>query len=757
MLERSKLPPAATIELTPAEGAVYSPLHSYWDIVCRRRWSALTTLSVVLTLVTIYSFKTRPIYKATARVEIDAETPQLQSLSELYQSPISDETFLQTQVRVLESDNLVWQTIQQLKLAENSIFTSALPAPEPPGSPANEGALIREFRKHLSVVLALNTRMVEVSYESTDPNLAADVVNGLVNGYVEYNFRMKYDATRQASGWMEQQLDELKAKVERSQQALVDYEREHAIVNVSDKQNVVEQKLEDLSRDLTNAQNDLSQKQSLDELVESDEAQVALLAQNELLQRLEEKYADLKAQYVEALGQYGPNFPKVMRLRDEANAMQAFIDQEREKTVERIRADYRAAQGRVRLLSASVAQEKQQVGELNQLLIQHNILKRDFDTNQQLYDSLLQHLKDATVAAGLRATNIHVIDAARPPSIPDRPRKGLNLSLGFAVGVLLGVALAFVQDGLDFSVKTAEDIERLIGLPSLAMIPAAGSVRPGPYYTALAKERTGSKASRNGSVALTVLKDSGSALAEAYRSLRTSVLFSTAPRPPQMILVTSAQPNEGKTTTALNLVFTLAQRGGQILIIDSDMRRPSVATTLGLNEDKGLSGILTGAHGPDEALQHVDGVPNLWVLAAGPHPPHPAELLSSPAMQDLVSELRRRFDHLVFDSPPLLMVTDATILSRLADGVVLIVEGGVTARGAVLRAHRILAQAGARILGVVMNKVLSHRSGYYYGSYYSSYGYYGRNHDNGNGDASRTAGTAAGVGGEVAYGDTSAS
>jgi polysaccharide biosynthesis transport protein len=747
--------PNATIEMEPGETSLYSPLRSYWDVVCKRRWTTLTVLVVVFTLVTIYSFKTQPIYKATARVEIDAETPQLQSISELYQNPLSDETFLQTQVRVLQSDNLVWQTIQQLKLAENPIFTSALPAVEAPGSSATEGTLIREFRKHLTVALALNTRMVEVSYESTDPNLAAQVANALVNGYVEYNFRMKYDATRQAGGWMEQQLDELKAKVEKSQQALVDYEREHAIVNVNDKQNVVEQKLEDLSRDLTSAQNDLSQKQSLDELVESDKAQVALLAQNELLQRLEEKYADLKSQYVDSLGQYGPNFPKVLRLRDQANAMQAFIDQERERTVKRIRSDYRAALGRVRLLSASVAQEKQQVGELNQLLIQHNILKRDFDSNQQLYDSLLQHLKDATVAAGLRATNIHVIDAARPPSVPDRPRKALNLSLGFMVGLLLGVALAFVQDGLDYSVKTAEDVERLIGLPSLAMIPAAGSVRPGPYYSALAK-RNGSKVSRNGSVALSVLKDSGSALAEAYRSLRTSVLFSTAPRPPQMILVASAHPNEGKTSTALNLGFTLAQRGGQILIVDSDMRKPTVGSALGLHEDKGLSGILTGAHGLDEALQQVDDMPNLWVLASGPHPPNPAELLSSPAMERLISELRRRFDHLVFDSPPLLMVTDATILSTLADGVVLVVEEGVTGRGAVLHAHRVLAQAGSRVLGAVMNKVRPGQNGYYHGSYYRRYAYYGQDHGNG-GNGSRPAGAAAGIAADAVYGDPSAS
>ncbi|HEV2381479.1 MAG TPA: polysaccharide biosynthesis tyrosine autokinase [Terriglobia bacterium] len=727
-MQRRELIPSAAIEVSAVESAMYSPLRAYWDILIKRRWTILTAVFVVFTLVTIFSFKMRPVYKATARVEIDAETPQLQSINDLYQNPLSDETFLETQVRVLESDNLVWQTIEQLKLAGNPAFAPrSLPATRgTPEASGTEEALVREFRKHLSVALALNTRMVEVSFESTDPDLAARVVNTLVKGYVEYNFRMKYDATRQASGWMEQQLDELKAKVEKSQQALVDYERQHAIVNVSDKQNVVEEKLEDLSRDLTSAQNDLSQKQSLYGLVQSNKAQIATLAQNELLQRLEEKFADLRSQYVDALGQYGPNFPKVIRLSDQVSEMQALIDQERERTVQRIGSDYTAALGRVRLLADSVGREKVQVGDLNQLLIQHNILKRDFDTNQQLYDSLLQHLKDATVSAGLRATNIHVIDTARPPTIPVRPQKALNLSLGFMVGLLLGVVLAFVREGLDDSIKSAEDVERLIGVSSLAVIPAAGSVRAGAYGTPA--KQNGSKASRNGTVALTVLKDSGSALAEAYRSLRTSVLFSTAPRPPQTILVASAQPNEGKTCTSLNLALTLAQRGGRVLIIDSDMRKPSVARTLGLSNEKGLSGILAGAHIPDDALQQVEGAPNLWVLAAGPRSPNPVELLGSPAMEDLLSELRQRFDHVVFDSPPVLMVTDATVLSTLADGVVLVVEGGVTARGALVRAHRILVQAGARVLGVVVNKVQTQR-GYYYGPYSYGVSSNGRDHD----------------------------
>jgi len=704
------------IDLEAGSFDTYSYLRAYWQILRKRRWTVLTVALVLTTLVAMVSFKMRPVYEATARVEVEAETPQIQSLNDLYRSMPSDEAFLQTQVNVLKSDNLAWRTVQQLGLGEKPEYT----APSEGGarrladpSITAQSRLIREFRKHLRVELMRNSRMVEVNFESTDPHLAARVANALVNNYTEYNFHQKYDATRQASGWMEQQLDELKAKVEKSQQALVDYERQNAIVNVSEKQNVVEIRLADLSKDLTNAQSDRMQKESLHELVKSNESQVALIVQNELLQRLEEKYVDLKGQYVDALGQYGPNFPKVVRLRDQLNEIQSIIDRERKRIVARIRNDYMAALGRERLLSAAVAREKVEVGKLSQLLIEHNILKREFETNQQLYENLLQRLKDATVSAGLRATNIHVVDPALSPTIPVRPKKILNIAIGLMVGLILGVTLAFVQESLDNSIKSAEDVERLIATPALAVIPKA---RP-----SWLRSRGDKSQAENGAVELIILKQPTSALAESYRTLRTSILLSTAPRPPQALLVTSAQPQEGKTCTSLNLAFGLAQRGVRVLIIDADLRRPGIATALGLPENSnGLSSLLSGAHSLDEALRQFEPVPNLWVLPGGPRPPNPADLLSSPTMEKVLNELRERFEHLVLDSAPLLMVTDATILSTLVDGVVLVVESGVTPRGSVVRAHKILESAGGRILGTVLNKVDSRGDGYY-GYYYRDY------------------------------------
>jgi polysaccharide biosynthesis transport protein len=698
-------------------------LRAYWHVLVKRKWTVLTVVTVLTTLVAVVSFKMQPVYEARSRVEVENETPEVQSLSDLYRSTPTDEEFLETQVNVLKSDNLAWQTLSELGLGHQPAFDPKASGPSAAGSSASSGEraeLIRRFAKNLHVELMRNSRMLEVDFDSPDPQLGARVVNSLVANYIEYNFRKKYDATRQASGWMEQQLDELKAKVEKSQKALVDYERRNAIVNVSDKENVIEQRLADLSKDLTAAENDRVQKESLDRLIQADESQAATLADDQLLERLQEKTADLQSEYVSALGQYGPKFPRVVHLREQLDAIQSDIRLERQRTLERVHNNYRAAVDREKLLTDSVTREKAEVGQLNELLIQHNLLKREFETNQQLYDSLLQRLKDATVSAGLRATNIHVLDSAIPPAVPVRPKKLLNVSIALIAGLILGVTLAFVEEGLDNSIKSAEDVERLIGVPSLAIVPASSSMKLLPYPASRA-HRNGGNHGKNGQarVELAVLNQPASALAESYRALRTAILLSRSPRPPQTILVTSPNPDEGKSCTSLNLALALAQRGGRVLLIDGDLRKRSLARYLGLTNHRGLSGFLTGAYPLADALARLESAPRLAVLPAGPPAPNPAELLSSLSMEAALAELRRSFDHIVIDSPPALMVTDATILSPLADGLILVVESEATVRGALLRTHQILESAGGKILGVVMNKVNLERDGYYY---------YGRHH-----------------------------
>ena len=718
------------VEASLASAQDYVSLATYWHTLLKRRWTVATIAIIVTTIVAIVSFKMQPIFKATARVQVDSQTPLIQSLEELFQKDNADDTFVQTQIQILKSENLAWRTIEELQLAGILIKPKNM-AKIPPEK--RQVRLIDAFKNKLTVELTPKTRMLAVSFEDPDPQLAARVSTSLVTNYIDYSFREKYDATRQASAWMEQQLDELKAKVESSQQALVGYEREHQIVNTGDnKGSMQEQMLSDMGRDLTAAKSDRLQKESLYQEVVANRDQLATLVHDDLLQKLEERSADLQDQYNEAVSQYGPQFPKAIRLKGEIDGIRSQIATEQTRVLARIRKDYTATVTREKLAAGAVAAQKEVVGAQNQLLIQHNILQHEFEGNQQLYQSLMQRLKNATVSAGLQSTNIHLVDAALAPGDPVRPKKPLNIALGFLAGVVLGVMFAFAQEGLDHSIKTAEEVESLLMTPVLAVVPLQRGTESAKWAIAgtkwaLRRHGEESRQTANQSVALCISKNPQSVLAEAYRALRTSVLLSLAVNPPKLILVTSAQAGEGKTATALNLAQSLAQRKGQVVIVDGDLRKGGIAKTLGLENDKGISTILTGGDKLDDALQVYAAQPNLAVLSSGPVPPNPAELIASDGMAVLCRELVKRFEHVIIDSPPVLAVTDATILAGLVDGVVLVAESGRTHRAGLMRTRAVLENAGARILGVVLNKLDLRREGYYgYGDGYYYYSHYGK-------------------------------
>ncbi|MGA9392803.1 MAG: polysaccharide biosynthesis tyrosine autokinase [Candidatus Sulfotelmatobacter sp.] len=694
----------------------FGQLRATWDILVKHQWVILATAAILTALVAVYSFKVKPVYQATGRLDIEAELPLLQSLNELFRTGEADDSFLATEVSILQSDNLIWETIQQLGLGATEKTAATM-------TPATKNALIAEFRGRLKVERTKDTHMVTVSYESTDPRETSLVVNSLIKNFVENNFQTKYNATRQATGWMEGQLDELKVKVEKAQQAMVNYERANNIANLGEKQTVAESRFEDLSKEFNQAQSDRLTKESLYKMVATNDAQVGFLAANNgPLASLEAKELDLKEQYSEALAQYGPTYPKALRLQDQMKDVDALIVRERKRMVENIRNEFLAAARRQQFLAAALADQKKEVDKGSQFLIEYNLLKRELDSNQTLYDGLLQRLKDATVTAGLRATNIHTIDEAAIPTYPVRPNKLRNIEFALAAGLALGIALAFTQEALDNSIKNAQEMEKLTGLPTLAIIPMGTSslvLRSGFL------SGNGNGHSLPTAVELAVLQKPGAAISEAYRALRTSVLLSMAEQPPKVLLVTSSQPGEGKTSTSLNLAATLAQKGSRVLLVDADMRRPGLSKALNTATGSGLSGILTGAYEYDETLlKRVPGLDTLYLLSSGPRAPNPAELLCSIKMEKLVQILRQKFDHVIIDSPPILPITDATIISTLVDGVIMVVESDKTSRAALNRACRVMEHSGGRILGSVFNKVDTRRDGYYGYRYY--HGYYTR-------------------------------
>jgi capsular exopolysaccharide synthesis family protein len=717
-----------------AEIDAFGQLRAVWDLLVKHQWLILSVTVVLTALVAFYSFKLPLVYQAMSRVDVESEAPIIQTLNDLFKNGEADESFLAAQVSVLQSDDLAWETAQQLGLAGQRQSGGKVV-----GMPMTmQIAATRAFQGHLRVERARDTSMILVEYESSDPKQAADAVNTLVANYIEYNFRTKYDASRQATGWMEQRLDELKLKVEKSEQAMVDYERQNNIVGASEKQTVAEARLDDLNKNLSNAQTERLSKESIYKMVAENEAQVAFIQSSPLLNGLEAKEVDLKEQYSEVSSHYGPTYPKALALQDQMKDLELLIARERKRAVENIRSEYQAAVQREKALSDAVAKQNIEVEKVDQLLIQHNLLKREFESNQQLYDSLLAHLKDANVSAGLRATNIHVIDRAVPPSAPIRPNKIRNVMFALAAGLGLGVALALTSEAMDNSIKSAQEIEKLTNLPTLAIVPLA-QLNPGHSRQAPAGRKRIPLADHDSrsSPALAVLRRPGAPISESYRALRTSILLSTSHRAPQVLLVTSSQPGEGKTVTALNLAVTMAQKGGRVLLIDADMRRPGIAKPLKLSLAKGLSGILTGAYeyGP-QLLSRIESVAGLALLPSGPTPPNPAELLSSQKMQALVKQLREDFDHIILDSPPVLPITDATVLSTVVDAAVMVVECERTTRAALSRACGVIEQAGGNIIGTVLNKVDARRDGYYGYRYY--HGYYSYNYKSYYNDGNRS-------------------
>jgi capsular exopolysaccharide synthesis family protein len=437
-----------------------------------------------------------------------------------------------------------------------------------------------------------------------------------------------------------------------------------------------------------------------------------------LLEKLQEQKSDVQIQIAQLSTQFGPAYPKVAQLNNQIREIDAEIQAEMKKVASRLRGDYLAALQRENMLRAALEEQKQQENKLNESAIEYSFLKRDFETNRTLYEGLLQKLKEAGITAGLRSNNIREVDIARTPAAPAEPNVPRNLGFGLMLGLTTGIGLAFVLEGMDNTVRTPEQAQFISGLPSLGMIPhgSRNNVENNP--------RSLSVASSKEAVELITQSRPQSQMSEAYRALRTSLLLTSVGAPPKVILITSALPQEGKTTTSINTATVLAQKGTRVLLIDADLRRPSIHKTLGIGPRIGLSNVLTGGATLQEATFRSSLLPNLFILPAGTPPPNPAELLASAQMIEILSSLRDHFDHIVVDTPPTLSVTDAVVLSPYADAVVLVIRCGQTTKPALRRSREILMQVNARVSGVLLNAVDLTSPDYYY--YYEYQGKYGR-------------------------------
>jgi polysaccharide biosynthesis transport protein len=724
----------------PALSTHDSILRDYLRVLIKRKWLVLGTVALVFGGALIATLRTTPIYDAVGRIAINKPDPMLQNLRESgnYGFDYFDPTDLDTEVQILRSDLLALQVVKQLSLdhlpefggtgapssSSLELTTDALQLDS-----ARANALLASFKGNLRVMLEPNTRIIDIHYRSPNRELAARVVNTVANTYIEQNFKTRFESTMQASDWLSRQLVDLQMKVETSQEKLVKYQKDHQILGTDDKQNITTAKLDELNKELTTAESERMQKESVYRLAEAGDPQSAAAvvagavqdrtssSSSSLLDKLQEQKADLKIQIAQLSTQFGPAYPKLAQLNNQIQEIDIQMQGEMKKIAARLRGDYLASLQRENMLRAALDEQKQQQNKLNESAIEYSFLKRDFETNRTLYEGLLQKLKEAGVTAGLRSNNIRQVDIARTPAIPTEPNIPRNLGFGFVLGLTSGIGLAFLLEGVDNTVRTPEQAQVISGLSSLGMIPlgsrTSSEVNPRGLSVAPSKEV----------VELITQSRPQSQMSEAYRALRTSLLLTSVGAPPKVILVTSALPQEGKTTTSINTATVLAQKGTRVLLIDADLRRPSIHKTLGLGPRTGLSNVLTGGATVQEVTFRSPLLPNLYIMPAGTPPPNPAELLASAQMGEMLSSLRDQYDHIVVDTPPTLSVTDAVVLSPCADAIVLVIRCGQTTKPALRRSREILGQVNARLSGVLLNAVDLDSPDYYY--YYEYQGKYG--------------------------------
>ena len=660
-------------------------------------------------------------YEATARIEVSPVGTNSMGLDELTSrmlSPSDTSIQLQSAVTVLESNTVALAVIQQVKLAERKDFAGRWT--QPPGtrvadlSPEVRDKLLLRFQKNLDVEIVPKTDIIAVQFRAKDPKLAADVVNATVSSYAERNFRSSYDSASQVSNWLSRQMDDLKLKANQAQEKLAALQKQRGLIGVDETDNIVTDKLKELDEQLTTAESDRIVKEARYRISGSGNPElIASTVPEPTLQVLRSQQAQLRVDYARLSTKFGDGYPKLAELGNEMSQVDSAINAELKNLAERYKNEYLAAADTEKMLRAKFEEQKQKAFDLNQGAAQYAILKHEVDATQDLHETLQLKLQQAGIVAGLASANIGVVEPGQVPSEPVDPRPVLDLALGLGAGLVLGVLSAVALEALDTTVRTGEEVESACGLPTLAVIPqfslgdrtARRNRRPAPGQAVPLR--------------LIAYRQPQSHAAESYRTLRTSLLLQSGASPPQVLVVTSSMPAEGKTLTAVNCATVLAQQGAKVLLVDSDLRQPSLHHAFNLPQDPGLTGILAGICPAEQATRQAERLPSLSLLSAGAASPCPAEMLASRTMLDLLDHWRLLYDHIVLDTASASMFTDAVVLGAHADAVLLVARAGATTKYSLRHTRDLLQRASVNIAGVVLNGMDKK----YARSYYRPYNY----------------------------------
>jgi capsular exopolysaccharide synthesis family protein len=680
-----------------------------WRVLTKQRFTILTVTVLSVAVAAWYTFRTPPVYESVSHVEISPQGPSSNDMMAMYAEEWNSATEMETQIHVLESDSVLFETAKSLNLihlvrAPNKKTGAGDETSSGEVTPEERRAMIGLLREGLSVSLIPDTDIVEIRFRGSDPVLATAVVNQLAETYADEDLRTKYERTMHVSAWLQKRLEDLKQEASDTQRQLADYQRTHNIVGTDENSNLTIQTLEHLSGNLDDAEADRIMKEARMRDIDSlSPDMVALMGDNPALSALHTQLSDLQLQRAQLAAKYGEKHPQMQEIELQINKVEAQINNEVAIARRQVHDEYQSALALEDAIRKRLAGQEDAAYRLNEDVAQYAILRHQAELTRNLYDTLELRLKEASVSAGLTAANITLLDRAEVSFAPVAPRKRESLMEGLFGGFLLGCVLAFVIESIDDRLRTSEEVESASMLPSLAAIPHMANGQSRRKNGELEEEASGTlKASQR----LVTLWDPKSSVAEAYRSMRSSLLLSSIDNPPRVIVVTSSFPAEGKTTTALNLAIVLAQRGERVLLVDADLRRGSLHRVFGMGDQSfGLSTVLSQPGFQKELPAPIPELPTLHVLPTGPRPPNPAEMLSSNRMEEQMHQWTKQFDRIVIDSAPLLAVSDTQAMAVRADAVVLLARAGVTRKRALVRARDLLWRINAPVVGVVVNDV----------------------------------------------------
>jgi capsular exopolysaccharide synthesis family protein len=691
-------------------------------LTVRKRKYLIAIIALLGLIYGFYEGTTQPrLYEAYGTIEIRSGSSNQFRINGGSAGYGSGSSSLPTQVAIIKSDTVLLTVARDLDLPNNAAFTGyAGPSRHLSLDDLNvRQSTLNAMSGDITVTVVPKTDLVRISCSTLDPKLSADIVNRLIHEFIQRSLQSSFEATQRVSDFLSLQLRDLKQQVENAQEQLIDLQKRIGVVGFDPQHNEIQTTLDDLTRAAGQAQINRIQQESRfrtlsamnpDALDGSIGSQVGGGLPS-ALPGLRADREHLRAQLAELSVTLGPKNQQVESLNAQIDELGKQIDQEQARLLDQAHEAYVAAHDDEQQTAAALEAEKAEAYKLRDALVEYTLRQRDFESNRTLYEGLSQRLRTAGIEAGLESTEIDIIDNAVPPVEPSLRSRSSMMIVDTLVMLTLGIVVAFVLESLDTGIRTVAQIESLSGLPSLALIPRIRKTA--------ADVAAQTPVQRN----LGVVGNPMSQFAEAFRALRTSLLLSVAGREPRVILLTSATPTEGKTTVAMNLACVLAQRDVRVLLIDADLRRPTVHHRFSINGKVGLSSVLTGSVTLEQAVQHVAEVPKLDILVSGPVPPFPTEMLGSDVMHQLLEHCRGVYTHIVMDSPPLLSITDSVVLAREADAVVLVVRQGKSSKHAVRRARDLLMRAGTRITGTVLNAVDLNSPEYY--AYYGYSGYSG--------------------------------